>query len=118
MVAARAASLGLWPVEGLVLSSPALDAGMGAPLRALVQVLAALAPGLRLGSGIDAGRLTHDAAEGQAYRDDPRGHDRISVRLARFIMRAGPVVIEVAPRWPVPMLLLYAGQDAAVRPPR
>ena len=118
MVAARAASLGLWPVEGLVLSSPALDAGMGAPLRALVQVLAALAPGLRLGSGIDAARLTHDPAEGQAYRDEPRGHDRISVRLARFIMRAGPVVIEVAPRWPVPMLLLYAGQDAAVRPPR
>ena len=40
LVAARAVSLGLRPVEGLVLSSPALDAGMGAPLRALVQVLA------------------------------------------------------------------------------
>ena len=116
MVAARAVSLGLRPVEGLVLSSPALDAGMGAPLRALVQVLAALAPGLRLGNGIDAGRLTHDAAEVQAYRDDPRVHDRISARLARFIMRASPAVIEAAPRWTVPTLLLYAGQDAAVRP--
>ena len=116
LVAARAVSLGLRPVEGLVLSSPALDAGMGAPLRALVQVLAALAPGLRLGNGIDAGRLTHDAAEVQAYRDDPRVHDRISARLARFIMRASPAVIEAAPRWTVPTLLLYAGQDAAVRP--
>lgn len=116
LVAARAVSLGLRPVDALVLSSPALDVGKGAPLRALVRALDRIAPGLRLGNGIDAGRLSHDAAVVQAYRADPWVHDRISVRLAQFMFSAGPAVIACAPRWSVPTLLLYAGQDAAVRP--
>jgi hypothetical protein len=47
-----------------------------------VRVLARVAPGLRLGNGIDARRLSHDAAVVQAYQADPLVHDRISVRLA------------------------------------
>ena len=116
LVAARGVSLALRRVDALVLSSPALDVGKGAPLRALVRVLARVAPGLRLGNGIDARRLSHDAAAVQAYQADPLVHDRISVRLAHFMFGAGPAVIACAPRWPVPTLLLYAGQDAAVRP--
>ena len=116
LVAARLVSLKLRRVEGLVLSSPALDVGMGAPLRALVQLLAGVAPGLRLGNGIDPRLLSHDPQVVHAYQNDPLVHDRISARLARFIVTAGPAVVQYAPRWKVPTLLLYAGQDRAVRP--
>jgi alpha-beta hydrolase superfamily lysophospholipase len=51
-----------------------------------------------------------------AYRRDPRVHDRISPRLARFIADAGAEVIAKAPMWKVPTLLMYAGQDRLVNP--
>lgn len=116
LVAARFVSLALRPVEALVLSSPALDAGLTPLQQALAQVLGRVAPHLRLGNGIDPNGLSRDAATVQAYRDDPLVHDRISARLALFIARAGPAVLQAAPHWPVPTLLLYAGDDRAVNP--
>jgi alpha-beta hydrolase superfamily lysophospholipase len=51
-----------------------------------------------------------------AYKADRRVHDRISARLASFIAGAGPIVLERAPQWHVPTLLMYAGQDKLVNP--
>ena len=116
LVAARLVSLNLRKVDGLILSSPALDAGMNAFQRLLVRVLPRVAPNLRVGNGLDARYLSHDAGVVQAYRDDPLVHDRISARLARFIADAGPAVLACAPQWRVPTLLLYAGADRLVNP--
>ncbi len=116
LVAARLVSMNLRPVDALVLSSPALDAGMNAFQKLLVAVLPRLAPDLRVGNGLDARYLSHDAGVVQAYRDDPLVHDRISARLARFIAEAGPAVLASAPHWRVPTLLLYAGDDRLVNP--
>ena len=103
-------------LDGLVLSSPALDAGMNAFQKLLVSVLPRLAPDLRVGNGLNAQYLSHDAGVVQAYRDDPMVHDRISARLARFIADAGPAVLASAPQWRVPTLLLFAGADHLVNP--
>ncbi|MEI8303891.1 MAG: alpha/beta fold hydrolase [Burkholderiales bacterium] len=103
------------PVAGLVLSSPALAVGLSAPMRAAVSVLAALAPGLALGNGLDADRLSHDAAAVRAYRDDPLVHDRISARLITWIREAGERARAGASTLGVPTLLLVAGDDAMVR---
>jgi alpha-beta hydrolase superfamily lysophospholipase len=116
LVAARLVSLNLRQVDGLVLSSPALDAGMNAFQKLLVSVLPRLAPDLRVGNGLNAQYLSHDAGVVQAYRDDPMVHDRISARLARFIADAGPAVLANAPKWRVPTLLLFAGADHLVNP--
>jgi alpha-beta hydrolase superfamily lysophospholipase len=48
--------------------------------------------------------------------DDPLVHDRVTGRLARFIADAGPQVLERAPRWRVPTLLMWAGADRCVAP--
>lgn len=115
LVAARLVSLKLRRVDALVLSSPALDVGMTVVQKALTASLYRVAPQARVANGVDARFLSHDRAVVDAYRDDPLVHDRISARLAHFIATAGPAVIKRAPRWKVPTLLLYAGQDRLVR---
>ena len=103
-------------VEGLVLSSPALDAGMNPLQRGLAAALARLWPGLAIGNGLPADRISHDPTEVAAYRSDPLVHDRISGRLAHYIATAGPRVLAQAAAWRVPTLLLYAGADRLVDP--
>jgi alpha-beta hydrolase superfamily lysophospholipase len=116
LVAARFVSLGMRPVDALVLSSPALDAGMNALQKALVAVLPRLLPNLRLGNGLNPAFLSHDPAVVRAYQADRLVHDRISARLARFIAEAGPATLALAAAWSVPTLLLYASNDRLVNP--
>ena len=115
-VTARLISLNVRRVDGLVLLSPALDAGLSAWQKALVAIFLRLAPSVRLGHGMKMAYLSHDPAVLEAYLRDPLVHDRISAPLARFIAEAGPVVLAHAAQWTVPTLLLYAGQDRLVSP--
>ncbi len=115
-VAAYFTGLRQRPVDGLILSSPALDAGLSGWQKGLGAVLRRVAPNLTLANGLPDAYLSHDAAVLAAYRADPLVHDRISGRLSNFIVRAGAAVLAQAPQWPVPTLLLYAGDDHLVNP--
>jgi len=103
-------------VDGLVLSSPALDAGMSPVQQALLALLGPLAPGLRLGNGLKPGWISRDPAVVQAYTADPLVHDRITPRLVRFIVDGGAFVQAHAARWHVPTMLMWAGADRCVAP--
>ena len=116
LVAGRFVSLGLRPVDALVMSSPALDPGLNPVQKALLAVLPKIAPNLRVGNGLNASLISHDPAVVAAYRADRLVHDRISGRLARFIADEGPATVALAPGWKVPTLLMYAGADRLVNP--
>ncbi len=116
LVAASLVARGIRQVDALVLSSPGLDPGLSGFQKMLLAVLPRVAPNLRVGNGLDDNYLSHDAAVVQAYRDDPLTHDRIGGRLARFLAYEGQAVLQRAATWPVPTLLLYAGDDRLVRP--
>jgi alpha-beta hydrolase superfamily lysophospholipase len=116
LVAGRFVSLGMRKVDGLVMSSPALDAGMNAFQKLLVSFLPKIAPDLRVGNGVKPQFISHDPAVVAAYKADPLVHDRISARLARFIAEAGPQTLALAPQWTVPTLLMYAGDDRLINP--
>ncbi|RSZ38250.1 MULTISPECIES: alpha/beta hydrolase [unclassified Variovorax] len=116
LVAASLVARGVRQVDGLVLSSPGLDPGLNGFQKMLLAVLPRIAPDLRVGNGLDDNYLSHDPAVVQAYRDDPLTHDRIGGRLARFLAYEGETVQQRAASWPVPTLLLYAGDDRLVRP--
>jgi alpha-beta hydrolase superfamily lysophospholipase len=116
LIAARFVSLKLRAVDALVLSSPALDPGLNAFQKLLLATLPKIAPNLRVGNGLDANFLSHDAAVVAAYRADPLVHDRICARLALFIATAGAQTCALASQWTVPTLLIYAGQDRLVNP--
>lgn len=103
-------------VDGLVLSSPALDAGLSPVQKLLLAVLPRWLPNLRVGNGLQPKYLSHDPEVVRAYLADPLVHDRISARLASFIAQGGPAVVAQAARWRVPSLLMYAGDDRLVQP--
>jgi alpha-beta hydrolase superfamily lysophospholipase len=103
-------------VDGLVLSSPALDAGLGPVRRAVVAVLALVLPGLPLPNGLRAAWISRDPAVVRRYRDDPLVHGRVTPQLVQFIVNAGDLVLRRAARWRTPTLLLWAGADRCVRP--
>jgi alpha-beta hydrolase superfamily lysophospholipase len=103
-------------MDALVLSSPALDAGMGAVQKALLALLGPLAPDLALGNGLKPAWISRDPAVVAAYVADPLVHDRVTPRLVRFIVDAGEFVRACAPRWQVPTLLMWAGSDRCVAP--
>jgi alpha-beta hydrolase superfamily lysophospholipase len=116
VVAARFVALGIRPVDALILSSPALDPGLSRGQRWLLRMVYRIAPGLRVGNGLKVKYLSHDPEVVAAYRADPLVHDRICVRLARYIARTGAQIIAAAPEWKVPTLLMYAGRDHLVSP--
>lgn len=116
LVSACMVSQGKLPVDGLVLSSPALDPGLSGLQKFLVAVLPRLAPNLTVGNGLDPDLISHDPDVVTAYKQDRRVHARISARLARFIAATGPAVIARAPKWKVPTLLMFAGADRLVDP--
>jgi alpha-beta hydrolase superfamily lysophospholipase len=116
LVAARFVSLGLRPIDALVLSSPAFDPGLNVFQKLLLALLPRIAPDLRIGNGLDPHFLSHDPAVVERYQKDPLVHDRISARLALFIAQNGPATIASAPAWKLPTLLLYAGEDKLVNP--
>jgi alpha-beta hydrolase superfamily lysophospholipase len=103
-------------VDGLVLSSPALDPGMNLLQKGLLAVLGPLAPDLKLGNGLKPAWISRDPAVVQAYTADPLVHDRVTPRLARFIVDCGAVALAAAPRWATPTLLMWAGADRCVTP--
>ena len=104
------------PLDGLVLSSPALDPGLSAGQKLALAVGEKMTPGLAVGNGLKPAWISRDPAVVQAYEADPLVHDRITARLTRFIVDAGARVIADAPRWAVPTLLMWAGADRCVAP--
>ncbi len=114
LVAGALVARRLRQVDALVMSSPALDPGLGPLQKLLIALLPRLLPDLRVGNGLDAQYLSHDPAVVTAYLADPLVHDRIATRLARFIADEGPATLAQASQWQTATLLLYAGQDRLV----
>jgi alpha-beta hydrolase superfamily lysophospholipase len=116
LLAGRFVSGGLRRVEGLVMSSPALDPGLGPLQKLLLATLPRVLPNLTVGNGLDPAFLSHDPQVVAAYRRDPRVHDRVSGRMGRFIADAAAATVASAAGWTVPTLLMYAGDDRIVDP--
>jgi alpha-beta hydrolase superfamily lysophospholipase len=115
-VAGAAGAAWVRPVDALVLSSPALDPGMSIPQKLLLASLGRLAPNLALGNGLKPKWISRDAQVVRNYVADPLVHDRVTPRLARFIVDGGEAVAQRAADWSLPTLLLYAGSDRCVSP--
>jgi alpha-beta hydrolase superfamily lysophospholipase len=110
------------PVDGVIVSGPALQLAMEPPAwkTALAQILIHLAPGFSIASGLEANAISRDPAVVHAYLADPLVHDRITPRLYLGFSHAGILALEHAGDWPVvrehplPGLLTYGTADRLV----
>jgi alpha-beta hydrolase superfamily lysophospholipase len=116
LVAAQFVAESRRPVDALVLSSPALDAGLGLAQRLQLAIGLALVPDLAMGNQLDATKISHDPEVVRRYQTDPLVHDRVTARLAKSLVDGGAAVLAHAARWSVPTLLLWAGSDRLVSP--
>jgi alpha-beta hydrolase superfamily lysophospholipase len=104
------------PVDGVILSSPALDPGLNSAQKLMLSTLPRLFPDLRVDNGLKLDKLCRDPLVIQAYKSDHFVHRKVSARLAKFISDEGASIVAAAPKWFTPTLLLYAGSDALVSP--
>jgi len=118
LVASSGGQLPAWyrPLDGLVLSSPALQVGMNVFQRALLALTVPLVPHLAVGNGLKTSWISRSEAVVRAYELDPLVHDRITPTLARYFADRGPAVRACAGDWALPTLLLWAGSDRCVDP--
>ena len=116
LVAARFVALNLRPVEGLVLSSPALDPGFSLFQKLLLAASLKFTPSITVNNGLNPNHLSRDPEVVKAYLEDRLVHNKISPRLGHFIATAGLATIAAAANWRTPTLLMYAGADKLVNP--
>ena len=116
LVAARFVALNLRPVEGLVLSSPALDSSLSIFQKLWLAASLKFMPLITVNNGLNPDHLSRDPRVVKAYLEDRLVHNKISPRLGHFIATAGPATIAAAANWRTPMLLMYAGTDKLVNP--
>ena len=103
-------------IEGLVLSSPAIDPGLSLLQKLMLATLPHIAPNLTVNNGVDAAYISHDMEVVNDYRRDPRVHDRVSSRIGRFVVDAAARTMRGAAQWRIPTLLMYAADDKLVNP--
>lgn len=114
---APASPAGYTNVDGVIMTSPALNVAGSIPLiaRLAMATIGRVWPDLRFHTGFDPRAVCNDPDVVHDYRQDPMVHDFISARLARFIIEGGGYVRALAAQWAKPTLLLYAGSDRIVQ---
>lgn len=102
------------PIDGLVLSSPALDPGLNAVQKLLMATVSKWLPDLAAPNGLKPEWISRDPQVVRAYIADPLVHNKITGRVARFIVTQGLTTRDLATKWKLPTLLLYSGPDRCV----
>jgi alpha-beta hydrolase superfamily lysophospholipase len=103
-------------IDGVVASSPCL--GMVIEIPAVKKVLGSFMsyvwPGMTMGSGLDATKISRDENVVSAYKNDPLVHDRVSARFFTELLAAMESVNQQASALNVPVLMQVAGEDYLV----
>ncbi len=104
------------PVAGLILSSPALEAGLKWHQKLLLSLMESVAPSTAVGNGVKARFISHDPAVVQAYLKDPLVHDRVTARTVRWLLDTCERLSVPNRPLMVPTLLMAAQDDRLVDP--
>lgn len=102
------------PLEGLVLSAPALQPTMSLVQKALLSTMGRLIQDVPVPIAFKPEWVNPDPAVIEEFNNDPLAHGKITPRMALFLAAQGPIVTRRAPAWTVPTLLLYTPDDRLV----
>ena len=100
-------------IDGVVVSSPGLGLKVRGPaLKALLgKVMSSIWPGLSMGNGLDASKISHDPDVVKAYVVDPLVHDRVTARFFTEFLAAMDETNTKASGLKAPILMQVAGDD-------
>ena len=106
------------PIQGLIISNPALRIALSiAPHKIrLGKLLLKYAPWITLKSEFQADLLTRDPIMQQEHRNDPLRHNRISAPLFFGMLEGGEMLLARAHELRTPILMIVGGQDRVVDP--
>lgn len=102
-------------IAGVIALSPALKVASGIK-GVFLPLMLKIAPNLALNNGLSVSGLSRNEEVIEAYQQDELVHEKVTPRLAQYILSAGERVRRHAKSWQVPILLLYAGDDQLVKP--
>ena len=100
--------------RGLVMSSPALMAKPTLIQKMQLNIGGFLTPNLAVANNLAIDFLSHDKQMVEDYKKDSLVHNKITPRLAKFVLDEGKSSIATAKNWTTPTLLLVAGDDRLV----
>lgn len=100
-----------------VLSAPALDADVPAPLKIATKGLGGLLPTLRMPNSIKGSQLSRDPAVGEAYFADPLVETKATVRFGSCFIGQMEAVRDRLAALHSPALVIHGADDELV-PPR
>lgn len=99
-----------------VLSAPALANTAPALLKMAVNVLARVAPGIRLASPLKGEQLSRDPKVGEAYFSDPLVHLKGTPRFGKALLSAMEATAAQTPDFKVQTLVIHGSDDSIVPP--
>ena len=112
-VAIRAAIDKFITPRGLILSSPALTAKLSLSEKLQLK-LGRMTPNIAVSNGLKVEYISHDKQIVENYKNDDLVHNKITPRLANFILDSGQETLKRAVNFHIPTLLLVAGDDRLV----
>jgi len=106
------------PLKGVVATSPGLEPGTPVPAGKirLAKVMSRVLPSFTMDNGLDVDNLSHDTAVIRTYKEDSLVHPRVSVCLGSDLLTKGAWILENAPQFPLPLLLVQGSGDHVVSP--
>jgi alpha-beta hydrolase superfamily lysophospholipase len=104
--------------HGAIITSPWIKTTLAPPTAkvTLAKIMAAVAPGFTLKTGLDTDALSRNPAIVKAYRDDVYIHELITARLGLDILESGRMALENANQWEKPLLLMHGAADQITSP--
>jgi alpha-beta hydrolase superfamily lysophospholipase len=112
-IAIRAAIDKFITPRGVILSSPAITAKLSLSEKLQLK-LGRMTPNIAVSNGLKVKYISHDNQVVEDYKNDELVHDKITPRLANFILDSGQETLKRAANFHIPTLLLIAGDDRLV----
>lgn len=103
-------------IDGLVLSSPALEPTIGLLQKALLTTMGRLMQDVPMPVVFKPEWVSSDPEVIREFDEDTLVHKKVTSRLATFIVQQGRVTMARAAQWPCPTLLLYTPADRLISP--
>lgn len=104
------------PIDGLMLSVPALQPTMSLVQKALLSTMGRLIQDVAVPVAFKPEWSSSDPVVIAEFNDDPLTHTKITSRAALFLAGLAPVVMRRAPSWTIRTLMLYTPDDRLVVP--